>query len=85
MAAKRRLVVIGAVAAGTSAAAKAKRASPDLEVVLLERDKDISYGACGLPYLIAGLIARPEELVARTPDEFRAQGIDLHAPRSAWH
>jgi NADPH-dependent 2,4-dienoyl-CoA reductase/sulfur reductase-like enzyme len=77
VAAKRRLVVIGAVAAGTSAAAKAKRASPDVEVVLLERDKDVSYGACGLPYLIAGLIARPEALVARTADEFRVQGIDL--------
>jgi len=77
MVAKRRLVVVGAVAAGTSAAAKAKRTSPDLEVVLLERGEDISYAACGLPYLIAGLITRPEDLIARTPHEFRAQGIDL--------
>ena len=75
--ARRRLVIIGAVAAGTSAAAKARRVDQDLEVILLERDRDISYGACGLPYLVAGLIARPDELVARSPAEFRAQGIDV--------
>jgi len=77
MSRRRRLAIIGAVAAGTSAAAKARRVDPDLEVILLERDMDISYGACGLPYLVAGLIARADELVARSPAEFRAQGIDV--------
>jgi NADPH-dependent 2,4-dienoyl-CoA reductase/sulfur reductase-like enzyme len=75
--ARRRLVIIGAVAAGTSAAAKARRVAPELEIILLERDRDISYGACGLPYLVAGLIARADDLVARSPAEFRAQGIDV--------
>jgi NADPH-dependent 2,4-dienoyl-CoA reductase/sulfur reductase-like enzyme len=74
---KRRLVVIGAVAAGTSAAAKAKRTNPDLEVILLERDAHISYGACGLPYLIAGLIPSAEELIARSPAEFGEHGIEV--------
>ncbi len=76
MVAKRRLVVIGAVAAGGSAAAKAKRTDPELEVVLLDRDADISYGACGLPYFISGLIPKKEALIARSPAEFRKQGID---------
>ncbi len=74
---KRRLVVIGAVAAGTSAAAKAKRTNPDLEVILLERDAHISYGACGLPYFIAGLIPSAEELIARSPAEFGQRGIEV--------
>jgi NADPH-dependent 2,4-dienoyl-CoA reductase/sulfur reductase-like enzyme len=74
---KQRLVVIGAVAAGTSAAAKAKRTDPDLEVILLERDADISYGACGLPYFISGVVPSVEALIARTPEEFRKRGVDV--------
>lgn len=74
---KQRLVVIGAVAAGTSAAAKAKRTNPDLEVILLERDAHISYGACGLPYFISGVVPSAEALIARTPEEFRNQGVDV--------
>ncbi len=74
---KQRLVVIGAVAAGTSAAAKAKRTNPDLEVILLERDTHISYAGCGLPYFISGVVPRMEALIARTPEEFRSGGIDV--------
>jgi NADPH-dependent 2,4-dienoyl-CoA reductase/sulfur reductase-like enzyme len=74
---RRRLVVVGGVAAGTSAAAKAKRANPDLEVVLLERDAHVSYGACGLPYFLAGVIHSAEDLIARSPAEFRERGIDV--------
>jgi NADPH-dependent 2,4-dienoyl-CoA reductase/sulfur reductase-like enzyme len=74
---KKRLVVIGAVAAGTSAAAKAKRTNPDLEVILLERDAHISYGACGLPYFISGVVPTVESLIARTPEEFRKRGVDV--------
>ena len=74
---KRRLVVIGAVAAGTSAVAKAKRVKSDIEAILLERDEHISYGACGLPYFIAGTVPRIEDLIARTPAEFAAQRIEV--------
>jgi CoA-dependent NAD(P)H sulfur oxidoreductase len=74
---KKRLVVIGAVAAGTSAAAKAKREDPEMDVVLLERDKHISYGACGLPYFVSGVISDASNLIARTPEQFRRMGIDV--------
>ncbi len=70
-----RLVVIGGVAAGMSAASKAKREAPDLEVVAFERSGFTSYGACGLPYVLGGLIRRPEDLVVRTPAQFAKQGI----------
>ncbi len=70
-----RLVVIGGVAAGMSAAAKAKRENPELEVVAFEKSRFVSYGACGLPYFLSGEVARVEDLVARTPEQFKKQGI----------
>ena len=47
-----RIVIIGAVAAGTSAAAKARRNDDFAEIVIYEKDQDISYSGCGLPYYI---------------------------------
>ncbi|MFZ5753400.1 MAG: FAD-dependent oxidoreductase [Bacillota bacterium] len=74
----KRLVVIGGVAAGTKAASKAKRENMDLEVIVLTRDKDISYAGCGLPYYIGGLIKERKELVVRGPEEFEIeQGIHV--------
>lgn len=74
----KRLVVIGGVAGGASAAAKAKRENPELEVVVYEKSGWVSYGACGLPYVLSGEIPRLENLVARTPEEFQKQGIEIH-------
>ncbi len=66
---RERLLVIGGVAAGMSAASAAKRVKPDLEVVVLEKGAHISYGACSLPYYISGDIPRIEDLVVLTPQE----------------
>ncbi|MDT5296644.1 MAG: hypothetical protein QOJ76_3524 [Acidobacteriota bacterium] len=68
---KEGLVIIGGVAAGLAAAMEARRSSPDLPVTVLERTGDISYGACGLPYVVSGLIPTPEALVLHTPEYFR--------------
>lgn len=71
-------VVIGGDAAGMSAASKAKRDDPDLDIVVFERGEWVSYGACGLPYYIKGEIQDLESLVSVTPEEFREErGIDL--------
>ena len=67
------LVVIGGVAAGLSAAARARRVDPHLEIVVLEKGPVISYGACGLPYFVEGRIRQPEQLVVYTPEYFRQQ------------
>ncbi|MDF2889927.1 MAG: pyridine nucleotide-disulfide oxidoreductase, partial [Clostridia bacterium] len=53
---KQKLVVIGAVAAGTKAASKAKRENPDLDVKIFTKEEHISYAGCGLPYYIGGVI-----------------------------
>jgi NADPH-dependent 2,4-dienoyl-CoA reductase/sulfur reductase-like enzyme len=73
----KRLVVIGGVAAGMSAAAKARRTNPDLEVIVYQKGPYISYAACGMPYLIAGDIPDHHRLVVRTPDQMAKQGIDV--------
>ena len=67
------LVVIGGVAAGLSAAARARRLDPRLEIVVLEKGPVISYGACGLPYLVEGRVREPKDLVVYTPEYFRRE------------
>jgi|SRR5271157_1007507 len=72
------LVVIGGVAAGLSAAARARRVDPRLEIVVLEQGPAVSYGACGLPYFVEGRVRRPEDLVVYTPEYFRKErNIDV--------
>jgi len=68
-----RLLVIGGVAAGMSAAARARRIDPGLEIVVLEKGAAISYGACGLPYYLEGRVRRAEQLIVHTPEYFRKE------------
>ncbi|WP_137288798.1 FAD-dependent oxidoreductase [Natronorubrum halophilum] len=71
-------VIVGGDAAGMSAASKAKRDDPDLEVIVFEKGEWVSYGACGLPYYVKGEIQSLEALVSVTPEEFREErDIDL--------
>jgi NADPH-dependent 2,4-dienoyl-CoA reductase/sulfur reductase-like enzyme len=80
MAAAERVVVIGADAAGMSAAHQAMRtakaAGRRIDVVVLEKSSHTSYSACGIPYWVGGLVDGPGELVARTPADFAARDID---------
>lgn len=72
------LVIVGGVAAGLAAAMEARRRSPELRVTVLEKTGDVSYGACGLPYVISGLIPSLEKLVVHAPEYFRERhAIDL--------
>ncbi|TVR52750.1 MAG: flavoprotein oxidoreductase [Gemmatimonadales bacterium] len=68
-----RLLVIGGDAAGMSAASQARRRRPaeELEIIAFERGRFTSYAACGIPYLLGGLVEDAERLVARTPQVFR--------------
>jgi len=68
-----KLIVIGAVAAGTSAAAKARRNSEDLQITIYEKDSFISYSGCGMPYYLGGEVAHAEELTPRDPAFFRSK------------
>lgn len=66
------IVIIGGVAGGASAAARARRHSETAEIILLERGPDVSFANCGLPYHIGGEIADRAELAVQTPQSLRA-------------
>ncbi|MFO7599135.1 MAG: FAD-dependent oxidoreductase [Candidatus Desulfacyla sp.] len=79
-----RFVIIGGDAAGMSAASRAKRNRPDMEVIVLEQTADVSYSACGMPYNIAEPDRAIDDLVVRHAHVFREkQGIDLRTGHRA--
>jgi len=67
--------VIGGVAAGPKAAAKARRCDPEMEIVIYQEEEEISYAGCGLPYYISGIVKERDELISRTPGKFAQDGI----------
>ena len=73
-----RVIIIGAVAAGMSAAAKLKRMQPDYEVVVYEKTDVVSFGACGLPYFVGGFFDDPNNMIARSAEKLKESGIDLN-------
>lgn len=73
----KRLLVIGGVAAGPKAAAKARRCDPEMEIVIYQAEEEISYAGCGLPYFISGVIKKRDDLVSRTPGKFAQDGIKV--------
>jgi len=78
---KKRLLVIGGVAAGPKAAAKARRCDPEMEIVIYQEEEEISYAGCGLPYYVSGLIKERQELISRTPGKFAQDGIRVQKHR----
>ena len=78
----KKIVIIGGVAGGASAAARARRLSEDAEVILLERGPSISFANCGLPYHIGGVIAERKRLLVQTAEGMRRRfRIDVRGTR----
>ena len=65
-----KVVIVGGVAGGATAAARIRRLDEQAEIVVFERSGYISYANCGLPYYIGGIITDPEELTLQTPESF---------------
>lgn len=70
-----RIVIIGGVAAGMSAAAKAKRIAKEANVVVYEKTDVVSFGACGLPYFVGDFFSDKNNMIARTAEKFREKDI----------
>ncbi len=66
-----KLVIVGGVAGGASAAARARRLSEEAEIVLFERGPNVSFANCGLPYYVGGTIARREKLLVTTAERLQ--------------
>ena len=75
---KRRILIVGGLAAGPSAAAKAVRTNPSAEVVMFESTETVSYGICEAPYAISGLIEDESRLQTYTPERLaQEKGISV--------
>lgn len=68
-----KVLIVGGVAAGATAAAKTRRLSPDAQITMLEAGPDISFANCGLPYYIAGDIESRSSLILQSPESFKEQ------------
>ncbi len=68
-----RIIIIGGVAAGATAAAKVRRLSPEARIIMLEAGPDISFANCGLPYYIGGDIKSRSKLILQSPESFNEQ------------
>ncbi len=74
-----KIIIIGGVAAGATAAAKARRISPTAQITMLEAGPDISFANCGLPYFIGGDIKSRSKLILQSPESFKEQyDVDVH-------
>jgi len=72
-----RLVVVGGVAAGTKAASRARRVAPEAEITVHQEEPEPSISECGLPYFLSGTVSGRSNLIARTPEDFAGNGIDM--------
>ncbi|MGO8752487.1 MAG: FAD-dependent oxidoreductase [Thermoguttaceae bacterium] len=68
-----KLLIVGGVAGGASAAARSRRLSEDAEIILFERGPDVSFANCGLPYYVGGEIAERNKLLVTTPQRLRTR------------
>lgn len=78
-----KIVIIGGVAAGMSAASKARRADKTAEIIVIEGGQEVSYGACGLPYFISGANPDLDLMRIRRAEEFIRGGIDVRLGQEA--
>ncbi len=78
-----KIIILGGVAAGAKAAAKARRMRPDAQIDLYTDDTHISYSACGLPYYVEGNFEDYRMLLVRSPQEFEKSGVSIHLQNRA--
>ncbi len=69
----KKIVIVGGVAGGASAAARLRRLDEDAEIVLIERGKYISFANCGLPYYVGEVIEDRDDLLVQTPEKFKGR------------
>ena len=69
----KRIIIVGGVAGGASAAARARRLCEECEIIVFERGPHVSFANCGLPYFVGGEIVEQDSLLLQTPATLRAR------------
>ena len=79
-----KVIIIGGVAGGATAAARLRRLDESAEIIILERGGYVSYANCGLPYYIGGVIRDKQALSLQSPESFKARfNIDVRVKNEA--
>ncbi|MBQ8373394.1 MAG: FAD-dependent oxidoreductase, partial [Candidatus Methanomethylophilaceae archaeon] len=79
-----KVVIVGGVAGGASAAARLRKLDEDAEIVILERTGFVSYANCGLPYYVGGTIGSRDDLTLQSPESFRSRfNVDVRVLNEA--
>lgn len=73
----KKIIIVGGVAAGMSAASKAKREKKDLEITVYEMTDIVSWGSCGLPYYVGNFYNDSERMIAKPLEQFQKEGITV--------
>ncbi len=76
----RKIVVIGGVAGGASAAARLRRLGETDQILMFERGPDVSFSNCSLPYHLSGVVADAGRLIMMTPAKFKAHTTSMPVP-----
>ena len=75
---KKRILIVGGVAGGATAAARVRRLAADAEVIMFERGPHVSFSNCSLPYYLSGTVFDSEKLVMMSPEKFK-KSYDIEA------
>ena len=72
-----KVIVVGGVAGGATAASQLRRLNQEIDITIYEKDRDISFANCGLPYHIGGEVDERRKLIAATPESFNDKGVSV--------
>ena len=76
---KTRIIIVGGLSAGPSAAAKARRTDENAEIIMFEKTSHVSYATCGIPYALSGKIKTRDKLIVVQPELLEKRfGVELH-------
>lgn len=80
-----KVIVVGGVAGGATAASQLRRLNQDCDITIYEKDRDISFANCGLPYHIGGEVDSRRKLIAATPESFNEKDVSVFTYHEVIH
>ena len=72
-----KIVIVGGGAGGISTASNIRKLDEECEIIVLTRDNKIAYSPCAIPYVLSGTIKSFDDIIMRTPEDYKAKGIDI--------